>query len=287
MTKSALITGVSGQDGAYLSKFLIDKGYKVNPKFYRPADVEALLGDSSKANSRLGWKPRVKFDDLVSTMVKRDIERLEDQLSSLGGVFAEKRTSNKEKLTIVESELDGIKDQISQLLTETIPFALCPSISKSLLKRLDSEQDFEEKIAVSKVVDEFASKIKKEYKTDSKKLDKIVSKVSKEYAVDETKFKSRHDISKSDRDMMKNWIEDANNRAAKNLTTLCNQFESLSIESKSLSRSIGRAPPEKALSELVRDLGIKSEEVGKSEETIEALNYELQDVINQIADNDR
>jgi len=76
MTKSALITGVSGQDGAYLSKFLIDKGYKVNPKFYRPADVEALLGDSSKANSRLGWKPRVKFDDLVSTMVKRDIERL-------------------------------------------------------------------------------------------------------------------------------------------------------------------------------------------------------------------
>ena len=219
--------------------------------------------------------------------LKRDIERLEDQLSSLGGVFAEKRTSNKEKLTIVESELDGIKDQISQLLTETIPFALCPSISKSLLKRLDSEQDFEEKIAVSKVVDEFASKIKKEYKTDSKKLDKIVSKVSKEYAVDETEFQSRHDISKSDRDMMKNWIEDANNRAAKNLTTLCNQFESLSIESKSLSRSIGRAPPEKALSELVRDLGIKSEEVGKSEETIEALNYELQDVINQIADNDR
>ena len=66
-----------------------------------------------------------------------------------------------------------------------------------------------------------------------------------------------------------------------------NQFESLSIESKSLSRSIGRAPPEKALSELVRDLGIKSEDVGKSEETIEALNFELQDVINQFADNDR
>ena len=109
--------------------------------------------------------------------LKRDIERLEVQLSNMGGSFAKKRTSNKGKLDLVESELDGIKDQISQLLTETIPFALCPSISKSLLKRLDSEQDFEEKIAVSKVVDEFASKIKKEYKTDSKKLDKIVSHI--------------------------------------------------------------------------------------------------------------
>ena len=58
--------------------------------------------------------------------LKRDIERLEVQLSNMGGDFAEKRTSNKEKLNLVESELDGIKDQISQLLTETIPFALCP-----------------------------------------------------------------------------------------------------------------------------------------------------------------
>ena len=219
--------------------------------------------------------------------LKRDIERLEVQLSNMGGHFAEKRISNKEKLGLVENELNGIKEQISQLLTETIPFALCPSISKSLLKRLDNEQDFEGKVAVSKIVDEFASKIKKEYKTDSKKLEKIVSKVSKEYIVDETKFKSRHDISKSDRNMIKNWIDDANNRAAKSLENLCNQFESLSRESESLSRSIGRAPPEKALSELVTDLGIKSEQVGKSEETVETLNYELQDVDNRIADNGR
>ena len=88
----------------------------------------------------------------------------------------------------MESELTGVKDQISNLLTETIPFALCPSISKNLLKRLELERDYEEKVAVSKVVDEFASKIKKEYKSDSKKLDKIMTKVSKEYSVDEDSF---------------------------------------------------------------------------------------------------
>ena len=220
-------------------------------------------------------------------ILKSDIERLDVQLSNMGGTFAKKRTSNKEKLNIVESELTGVKDQISNLLTETIPFALCPSISKNLLNRLELERDYEEKVAVSKVVDEFASKIKKEYKSDSKKLNKIMTKVSKEYSVDEDKFESRHDISKSERNMIKNWINDANNRSAKKLENLCNQYESLNRESEELSRSIDRAPPEKALSELVKDLGIKSERIGKSEENIEALNYELQDIINQISDNNR
>mgnify|MGYP004169637029 CR=1 FL=1 len=62
--------------------------------------------------------------------------------------------------------------------------------------------------------------------------------------------------------MIKNWIDDANNRSAKKLENLCNQYESLNRESEELSRSIDRAPPEKALSELVKDLGIKSERIG-------------------------
>ena len=138
-------------------------------------------------------------------ILKSDIERLDVQLSNMGGTFAKKRTSNKEKLNIVESELTGVKDQISNLLTETIPFALCPSISKNLLKRLELERDYEEKVAVSKVVDEFASKIKKKNTSQiQKKLDKIMTKVSKEYSVDEDSFESRHDISKSERNMIKN-----------------------------------------------------------------------------------
>lgn len=218
---------------------------------------------------------------------KRDIEGLETQLSNMGGSFAEKRTSNKEKLLLIETELDGVKDQISQLLTETIPFALCPSISKSLVKRLDKEQEFEEKKAVSNVIDEFADKIKKEYKTKSVKLNKAVDKISKDYKLSDSEFEIIHDISNSDRNMMKQWIRDGKNRAAKSLKSLCNQFESLSRQSESLSLSLERAPPEKALSKIVKDLTIKSEDVGKLEENVETLEYELQEVENRISDNDR
>ncbi len=50
---------------------------KVNSRYFRPNDVEALLGDYSLARERLGWEPRVKFRELVEIMVKRERERAE------------------------------------------------------------------------------------------------------------------------------------------------------------------------------------------------------------------
>jgi len=47
---------------------------KINPKFYRPAEVELLLGDSTPARKELGWNPKISFDNLVERMVKYDIE---------------------------------------------------------------------------------------------------------------------------------------------------------------------------------------------------------------------
>ena len=48
---------------------------QVNPKFYRPAEVELLVGDATKANTVLGWKPASSFDDLVTEMVEADLRR--------------------------------------------------------------------------------------------------------------------------------------------------------------------------------------------------------------------
>ena len=45
---------------------------EIDPKFYRPADVNLLLGDASRAKRVLGWEPKVKFEELVRLMVKAD-----------------------------------------------------------------------------------------------------------------------------------------------------------------------------------------------------------------------
>lgn len=45
----------------------------VDPRYFRPAEVETLLGDASKAKAKLGWTPKVSFDDLVSEMMREDL----------------------------------------------------------------------------------------------------------------------------------------------------------------------------------------------------------------------
>jgi len=48
----------------------------VDPRFYRPAEVDFLLGDPSKAKRVLGWEPKVSFEELVEIMVRADLDRL-------------------------------------------------------------------------------------------------------------------------------------------------------------------------------------------------------------------
>jgi len=46
----------------------------VDPAFYRPAEVDLLLGDPSKARERLGWTPKITFAALAERMMKADLE---------------------------------------------------------------------------------------------------------------------------------------------------------------------------------------------------------------------
>src|SRR4051812_14498734 len=50
---------------------------RIDPRFIRPAEVEHLVGDFSKAREKLGWEPSVRFDGLVRLMVDADVELLE------------------------------------------------------------------------------------------------------------------------------------------------------------------------------------------------------------------
>ena len=50
---------------------------KVDPAFFRPAEVDLLVGDSSKAQRVLGWKPKVDFESLIKMMVDADLAFLE------------------------------------------------------------------------------------------------------------------------------------------------------------------------------------------------------------------
>jgi GDPmannose 4,6-dehydratase len=62
---------------------------KVDPRYFRPTEVETLLGDPTKAREKLGWTPKIKFEDLVAEMVREDLKSAErDELVKKHGYSA-------------------------------------------------------------------------------------------------------------------------------------------------------------------------------------------------------
>lgn len=56
---------------------------EVDPRYFRPTEVDLLVGDASKARARLGWRPRVGFEELVKMMVRSDIKEAEHEAMCL------------------------------------------------------------------------------------------------------------------------------------------------------------------------------------------------------------
>ena len=62
------------------------KYVEIDPNYYRPTEVDLLVGDASKAKKQLGWEPKTKFNDLVKLMVDADMQMVKDHLAGKGRV---------------------------------------------------------------------------------------------------------------------------------------------------------------------------------------------------------
>jgi len=49
---------------------------KNNPRYFRPTEVDILIGDYTKAKQKLGWQPKVKFAELARMMARKDYEKV-------------------------------------------------------------------------------------------------------------------------------------------------------------------------------------------------------------------
>jgi GDPmannose 4,6-dehydratase len=76
--KAFAVAGIKGSwHGEGLDEVFVDGDQvlvKINPEFYRPAEVDLLLGDSTPIRKELGWEPKISFDKLVESMVQYDLD---------------------------------------------------------------------------------------------------------------------------------------------------------------------------------------------------------------------
>ena len=66
----AVVTAIPGDSKALMGQRIV----AVDPRYFRPAEVETLLGDATKAREKLGWTPRTSFEQLVQEMMESDLE---------------------------------------------------------------------------------------------------------------------------------------------------------------------------------------------------------------------
>ena len=65
-----------------------DRVVQIDPRYFRPTEVETLLGDPSKAKKQLGWEPRISFQEMVREMVHEDLTLAKrDKLCSIHGFY--------------------------------------------------------------------------------------------------------------------------------------------------------------------------------------------------------
>ena len=60
---------------------------KVDPRYFRPTEVDTLLGDSSKAREKLGWEPKITVENMCKEMIKSDFNIAKQHALLLSGGF--------------------------------------------------------------------------------------------------------------------------------------------------------------------------------------------------------
>jgi len=72
----------------------IDKHVEIDSRYFRPTEVDVLLGDSAKARKKLGWSPKVSFDQLIDMMLAGDMETAEKERTLREAGYAPKGNGN-------------------------------------------------------------------------------------------------------------------------------------------------------------------------------------------------
>jgi GDPmannose 4,6-dehydratase len=60
---------------------------EIDPRYFRPAEVDLLIGDPTKALAKLGWKPKVQLPELIKMMVSNDMKLAERELHLQDGGY--------------------------------------------------------------------------------------------------------------------------------------------------------------------------------------------------------
>src|SRR5206468_1508621 len=129
-----------------------EKHVAIDERYYRPAEVDMLIGDPSKAKRQLGWEPKIKFQDLVKLMVDADVKLLKDHLYNDPNIYNQRLFLHYAELddptTLRRVLMKALPDEIYHLagqshvgLSFEIPESTCEMTAMGTLRLLEMIRD--------------------------------------------------------------------------------------------------------------------------------------------------
>ncbi len=225
-----------------------------------------------------------QLEDRLSEL-EAEIDNVENEIASEGGSYAKKRDSLKERRVELETKIDGINEEIREIATGAFPFALAPGLCRSVVDRLDEEEERQEKEAArQRLRKEMASLVADEgtfsdIEVPREEAEDVTRQIQQkiEERLDEPSEPSKllNQFSSEQRDEMYSVVDDALNEVPQELGGLTTELESLIRERQEVETKLGRAPDESVISPLVEELNSLTEEATELKSRVGEIEGEL------------
>lgn len=212
--------------------------------------------------------------------VQSEIEGQELQIAREGGGFASKREELKALRNKLEEEIETAKENIRNLCSNLLPFALVPDLCISLRNRLLKEEKYEQRKAASSALDslieDFVKEIRsehfwKELDIQSTHKDEMVARISETLkqttrSAQTNSIQIIHQLSSREKNRLLDWIDRALNKVPSDMKLLNATLEKLVRQRQEVDDSLFKAPMDDVLHPFIKKLSNLHEELGVLQE---------------------
>jgi DNA sulfur modification protein DndD len=260
---------------------------------------EALLQESKSLTAELTnlrhnrAQKQTEIDHMTS-----QIERKEHDLASEGGGFADRRQQLKSRKADVETEIEALESAVRELSSSLLPFAISPTLCRSLKDRILSEERQKQELAAARLLETQAAKLKERLEgnefwsgitVDQDSRNAIIARLLGAFRL-ETPLstpKLVHELSQGDQQRILKWIDQSLNDLPLELQTITAKLESKTRELHEIEETLRRAPPDEAISPIVQELNEFHERLGGLNREIHSIEENVRQTEFKLRDNER
>jgi DNA sulfur modification protein DndD len=217
------------------------------------------------------------------------IERKEQELAEEGGTFAERRDEYKEERTRLETEIDKLRDEIREVVTERYPFALVPDLCQEVVERLQTETEAAQREAARTEAVEALDDIGEDdsvwddMELGSEESDEIVSNLQSALAEqlapeEQPEYELSSEFSQREQQEMESVVDHALSDLPAELGDLTDTLEQKTRRLQEVEEKISNAPEESVIAPLVGEINELNNELGRLRQEVDAHEERLEEL---------